>query len=358
VSCYWDDIPGCFYGFGIPRRIGGIQTHIQGLRNTRLDDIHLSLMNMWMVKKGTEIAAQPIKAYPGAVFKVDDVKTSMIPVPKQPILNDAYREEDVLVGDAEKTTGANAMLVQGAKGGGGATGMRTATGAGAVAGASSSRIQGFVDVVAEQVFIPTLSAFIEMSRHQLDPKVMRKVIGKTLWDALNESYDGKDLLVDMVNNEDLEVSILAGANIASKKAMAATLPLLMQMASTPQFAQGLSATGLKFNWLEFGRRLEWSTGWQASDEMFIPLTQQDQQNAMQSNPKVLDAKATQARLAQMHGDKKELSAQEHAQDVDLVQQKADAEGLAKAGQEVLVKSLERAQVHEEQPELANADQGF
>jgi hypothetical protein len=151
---------------------------------------------------------------------------------------------------------------------------------------------------------------------------------------------------------------LAGANIASKKAMAATLPLLMQMASTPQFAQGLSATGLKFNWLEFGRRLEWSTGWQASDEMFIPLTQQDQQNAMQSNPKVLDAKATQARLAQMHGDKKELSAQEHAQDVDLVQQKADAEGLAKAGQEVLVKSLERAQVHEEQPELANADQGF
>ena len=348
VSAFWDDIPGSFYAFGIPRRIGGVQVHIQGLRNLRLDDIHLNLQQVWLCKIGTDIAAQPIKAYPGAVFKVDDIEKSLKPLIKEPIMGEAYHEEDVLINDAERTSGANPLTVQGGTGSAGkATGMRTATGAGAVAGASSARIQGFADTVIEQCFLPTLNAFIEMSRQRMDPELMRKVIGPTLWQALEMDHQG-DYLADMCNVEDLQVTTLASSNLAARAKMAASLPELMEMCMQPAFVSGLADAGFKVNWRELARRMEQTSGWESPEEVFIPLTDQDKQAKMAQNPEVLKAQSTQARLAQMHGNAKDLSAQEHMQKM----QQQQGQGLVDAGTQVLVKSLERAQVKAEQPEFS------
>lgn len=348
VSAFWDDIPGSFYAFGVPRRIGGVQVHLQGLRNLRLDDINLNLQQIWLVKIGTEIAAQPMKAYPGAVFKVDDIEKSLKPLIKEPIMSEAYREEDVLLNDAERTTGANPMTVQGGQSSGNkSTGMRSSAGAQAVAGASSARIQGFADVVIEQVFAPTLNAFIEMSRQRIDAKMMRQVIGADLWQALEMSHQG-DYLADMCNVMDLQVSILASSNLAARAKMAASLPEELEMFMQPAFQSGLQDAGFKVNWLEVARRMEQTTGWESSEDLFIPLTQQDKAAKAAQNPEVLKAQATQQRLQQMAGDKKDLSAQEHGQKMEQIQGKS----LADAGADVLVKSLERAQVHSQQGQLS------
>lgn len=347
VSCYWDDIPGTFYGFGIPRRIGGIQTHVQGLRNLRLDDIHMNLQNMWKCKKGSNISAQPIKSYPGAVFKIDDMD-NLVPVEKQPILAEAYKEEEVLIADAEKTSGANELLVQGASPGQGAsTGMRTGTGASAVAGASSSRIQGFVNVVADQVLLPVLYAFLKMDRLWLDPAMMRKIVGKTIWQAMQQQHDG-DLLIDMCNEADVEFKMLAGSNLAAKTKMAQQLPLLAELVGMPAFQQGLASQDMKVNTKEMGYRFEQASGWDSPEDLFIPLTDQEKQQKAASNPKMLDVQATKARLAQMHQNASSLSAQEHTQTM----QKIDAQGMANAGETILTKSLERAAEKDQVPQLA------
>lgn len=346
VSCFWDDVPGTFYSFGIPRRIGGIQTHIQGLRNARLDDIHLNLQNMWKAKRGSNIAAQPIRAYPGAVFKVDDME-SLQPLDKQPVLQEAYKEEEVLMADAEKTTGANELLTQGAQSSGNRTsGMRTATGAGAVSAASSSRVQSFVDVVCEQVLVPTLYSFLKMSRLWLDPAKMRAVVGKTLWTTLEGTYGGA-LLVDMYNNSDIQFSLLAGSNIAAKQRMMQAAPLEMQMYMAPAVQQGLAAAGLKVNWVEISRRVEQASGWNSQDDVIIEQTADDKQRAQASNPKVMDAQSTRARLQQMHQNKSDEMAQDHTQKL----QQIDAQGMANAGEDALEKSTERAMEREETPEL-------
>lgn len=347
VSCFWDDIPGTFYSYGIPRRIGGIQTHIQGLRNKRLDDINLNLQNVWKVIKGDMIAQQPIKMYPGAMLKVTSMD-AIEPLQKQAVLTEAYKEEDVLVADAEKTTGANELLVQGAQGSGGkSTGMRTAAGANAVSGASSARVQSFVDVCAEQILIPTLYSFLKMDRMWLSPAIMRRIIGKSLYAALEADYDG-DLLVDMTNNTDIEFKMLASSNLAARAKMAQTLPLLGQILMQPAVQSGLSSMGKKTDWLEYSYRMEKSTGWDAQDDLIVDQTDQDKQQAMQSNPKMLDMKATQARLAQMHDSASKLSAQEHGQDME----KNSSSALDDASQTILVKSLERQQEKNEAPELA------
>lgn len=353
VSCYWDDVPGTFYSFGIPRRIGGIQTHIQGLRNARLDDIHLNLQNMWMARKGSNIAAQPIRTYPGAVFKVDDME-SLKALEKQPVLSEAYKEEEVLMADAEKTTGANEILTQGAQSSGGrATGMRTATGAGAVAGASSNRTQSFVDIVCEQVLIPTLYSFLKMDRLWLDPAIMRKIVGKSLWQAMESDY-GRALLIDMYNNEDIEFALLAGSNIAAKQRMMQAAPLEMQMYMAPAVQSGLAAAQLKVNWVEMSRRVEESTGWKSQDDVIIPMTNDDKQRAMAANPKVIDAQSTRARLAQMHGNK--MQEMQLGQDHKL--QQIDAQGLANSGETILTKSTERAMEREETPEIMQGVQAL
>lgn len=346
VSCYWDDIPGTFYSFGIPRRIGGIQTHIQGLRNLRLDDVHMNLQNMWKARKGSNIAAQPIKQYPGAVFKVESME-DLEAIEKQPILAEAYKEEEVLIGDAEKTSGANELLVQGSQGSGGrATGLRTGTGSAAVAGASSNRVQSFVDVVCEQCLIPVMYSFLKMDRMWLDPAEMRRIVGKSLWAAL-EADHGQSLAQSMCNNDDIEFTLLAGSNIAAKQKMGQSLPLLGQTFEAPAMQQGLAAAGLKFNYVEYARRWEYASGWKSEDDIVIPQTDEDKQRAMQSNPKVLDVKATQARLAQMHSNAKDLSAQEHGQKLTEI----DAKGQADAGQVIATKSVERGMEREETPEI-------
>lgn len=346
VSTFWDDIPGTFYSYGIARRVGGIQTHIQGLRNKRMDDINLNMQNMWKVLKGDNIAAQPIKAYPGAIFKVSSMD-NFEPLAKQPVLTEAYKEEEVLVSDAEKTTGANPMLVQGGQASSGkATGMRTAAGASAVAGAAGARIQSFVDVTADQVLIPILYSFLKMDRMWLKPSVMRKIVGKTLWQSMQRAHDG-DLLVDMTNNSDIELKMVAASNMAAKEKMAQALPLEGQIYMSPAVQSGLAAAGLKVNWVEYSRRMEWATGWDSPDDIIIPQTPEDKQNAMQSNPKVIDMKATQARLAQMHDNASKLSAQEHRQKLE----QNSSSALDNTSQTILTKTIERKQEHDEASEI-------
>jgi hypothetical protein len=355
VSAFWDDIPGSFYAFGIPRRIGGIQVHIQGLRNLRLDDINLNLQQIWLCKIGTEIAAQPMKAYPGAVFKVDDTEKDLRPLIKQPVLAEAYHEEEVLINDAERTSGANALVTQGGSlPGNKSTGMRSSAGAQAVAGASDAHIQGFANTIIEQAFVPTLNAFIEMSRQRMDLELTRRIIGNELWTALESSYinngseESQYLSDAMCNVTDLQVSVLASSNLNARTKMAQSLPVLGEMFMQPAFQKGLADAGKKVNWLEYGRRMERTSGWDDTTEIFIPLTPEDKQAAAAANPEVLKAQSTKQRLDQMAEHKSDLSAQEHQQKMEQEQNK----GLVNAGQEVLVKSIERAQVKEEEPQIS------
>lgn len=353
VSCFWDDIPGTFYAFGIPRRIGSIQTHVSGLRNLRLDDINLNLQNVWLEKQGTNLTGQPLKFYPGARLKVSDPK-GLQPMIKQPVLVEAYKEEAVLTADAEKTSGANEQMVQGAMPASGRSSTgRSATGAGLLGAASSSRIQGFVNVVIEQVLMPVLYAILHMDRELLDPKFMREIIGKDLWEAMEQEHKG-DLLTDCCNScYDMHFTVLAGANIAARQKMAAALPLEMQNVAQPAFQQGLADAGYKTNWLEYGRRMEQATGWKSIEDTIIPLSDEDKQQRAAANPEVQKSKAALDRIAALHKGNLEMEDKKSSNRIA----ETDAKGIAGAGEQILVRTLERAAEREEMPEIAGNLEG-
>lgn len=349
LSTFWDDIPGTFYGFGIPRRIGSIQIHIQGLRNLRLDDVNLNLQNVWLEKRGANITGQPLKLYPGSRLKLDDTKEGLVPLIKQPVLNEAYKEEAVLKADAESTTGSNELLIQGALPQSGRTSLgRTATGASALGGAASSHVQASADVSIDQVILPAIQAILHMDREMLDPADLRKMVGKTLWKSLEADHSG-DLLLDMFNDSnDLELKTWAGANLTAKKNLAASLPLEMQMYQAPAVQQGLADAGYKVNWVELSRRMEQVTGWKSPDDIIVPMTPQDLQRKMATSPIAVKGQLDQQRIAQLQRGKAELSAQEHQQ--RLAEQ--DSKGMAGAGQEIITRAIERAAQREEIPQIS------
>jgi len=68
------------------------------------------------------------------------------------------------------------------------------------------------------------------------------------------------------------------------------------------------------------------------------------------NPEVMKAQTTQARIAQLHQGKKDLSAQEHQQKLAEI----DAKGLAGAGSTIVTKSLERAAEREEMSQISGS----
>jgi hypothetical protein len=222
---------------------------------------------------------------------------------------------------------------------------RTATGAGIIGGASSARIQSYVDVIIDQIFLPLLYSFLHMDRRLLDPKDIRTLVGKTLWEAMEADHDG-DLIIDMCNSSDLKFTMSAGTSIAARQKMAASLPLQMQMFSQPAFQQGITDAGMKVNWLEIGRRDEQATGWKSQEDIFIPITQEDIQRKAQSNPEIVKAKTTSARIAQLHQQNKDLSSQEHGQKLAEI----DAKGLAGLGDKIIDREIER------QGEKAEGDQ--
>lgn len=181
----------------------------------------------------------------------------------------------------------------------------------------------------------------------MDAKLMRQVVGADLWQALEMAHQG-DYLTDMCNVVDLQVSVLASSNLNARAKMAASLPVLGEMFMQPAFIKGLADGGKKVNWMEYGDRMEQTTGWDGQAEIFIPLTAEDKQAAAAQNPEVLKAQSTQQRLEQMHGHKME---QQEAASQQKMQQDQN-KGLVTAGQDVLVKAVERAQVREEQPQVS------
>jgi hypothetical protein len=330
LNSFWDDIPGSFYGYGIARQLGSAQRHLQGLRNSRMDDIALNLQNMWLKKRGSSIAAQPIKSYPGACYTVDNME-DLKPLVKQPILPEAYKEEEVLLADAEKTTGANELIIQGSMPQQGRSSMgRTAAGANLIASGSGARIQEFVEVIAEQQLIPLCNAFLEIAKEKLPIKEIRKILGP----AYAESFQ----ILDLFNAEG-QFQCLAASKLQARRAMAQALPIEFQTFAQPAVQQGLSLQGKKIDWVKMCKRLEQTAGWNDSDEegVVVDMNDEDKQRATLQNPNVMGMKATAARLAQIHDNK--LG-------------EIDAQGIAGLGQKTLDRVLERTAVNSEMPEVA------
>ncbi len=319
VGCAFIDVMGSAYGFGIAKILSGEQRFETGVLNSWIDQLALQLNPVFQTVKGMNSGVQNVKFSPG---KVITEASELKPLIQQSVTQEALGAIQSSENRANRRVGSNGgsdMPTQA---------LRTAQGVNAFQEDVTSRLQYFIEIFSNMVFIPVLEAFIKMLNDHLKPSQIQQI--------LNDE-DGKDYEGDLMEiyNANTSVDVLATTKLAARKAMAQLVPALIQMASAAPVQDSLTQQGKKMNYVEL---LEDALTWAGmdADEFIQNMTPADMQRSQQMNPAL--------QKAQGDAQKQNLDNQGKLQQIE-------AQGTAKAGVEVVKHILNESKDENQLPTL-------
>lgn len=276
---YWN-IDNALWGLGIGRVAGADQRLEQALVNSAADILAFSVQPEYVVARGSNVPTQDLRRRLGGIRLVDGDARGAISLVEQPqVPGDVWRLMQVAVGAAEDATGANQATVQGTIPPRGSSIVRTATGAGAVAGSSNTRLQAPIERFVDGVFLPFLNFVYRMVKERMPISEIREVLGERMPDL---EVDFGDFL-----EQSIKFDVLAGSRLSAKNTMAQTLPFLLELFSNQAVVGQLTQTGWKVDVNEVIRMVMDTSGWKNYRDLIVPLTpQEQQQQAMQQQQAV------------------------------------------------------------------------
>ena len=267
VGCAWIDVMGSAYGFGVAKLLSGEQRFQVGVFNSWIDALALQLNPVYQTAKGLSSGAQNIKFSPG---KVITESAELKPLIQQSVSSEALGA----ISNSEQR--ANRRV--GSEGGSNmpTQALRTAQGVNAFQSDVTARLQYFIEIFSNLVFVPVLEAFVEMLNDHLKPSQIQQI----LTEADGKTYSG-DLME--VYNAKTSLRPLASTKMAARKAAAQLIPTLVQLVSSAPVQDSLTQQNKKFNYEELLEEALDLNGWD-SDALIVDMTPQDQQRAQQANP--------------------------------------------------------------------------
>lgn len=320
LSCTMSDVLDGFFGIGIAALIGNEQRMQQGVANAFLDDLSLNLNGMFLRKRGSNVPTQQLRMRPGGIIDADDDKGVTLMQRNPVLVGETQAVLQASDSRAARRTAANEQAVQGVMPSQNSSITRTATGVSTMSSGTGTRLQNIIEQFSYQVFVPLLDAVHKMNGQFLRPDQINKILTKELGIA----YQGD--VLDLINGQ-YDFDIVAGARMQSKAAMRQSLPLLYQFLLTDPVMQSLQAEGKKINVAEMVKMTFDVSGWPNQNDVIVPMTPQDQQNAQANSPQA-------QQVAQL----------QHAQNMEQVKtnnksQLLEQETEARAGQLVIRKLL-------------------
>lgn len=323
-SINWWDIPSAFYGLGMGRIIGSEQRLQQGIVNTWLDNTALNLAGVYVRKRGRSIPTQSIRIHPGRVFEVDE-PTDLQPLERTPSVPEAAQHLAMSQSRVEQNSGAGDITGQGIAGTSGHSNLaRTATGAGALTAGQGVAIAEFVEKFAYQVFIPFLYKVDEMNRRLLPATTVKTILNEELQSA----YFDQGGTIEELRNAQAVYEVQAGAKLNERRAMAQSLPILIQFLTNQFLIQGLALEGKKVNVVNVIKMMFESSGWKTFYDVVVDMTPEERQQAMANQPGAIAAANRQTQQQMM------LAKLRNTQEL------AEQNNLARAANEVLRRDFE------------------
>jgi len=271
LSCNWWNIQNAGWGLGIGCLVGTEQRLETGTVNAAVNVLSMAVNQTYLRNRGANVPTQQIRQRLGGIIDVDGdvdkafriLETPQVPAETWAVLQNAR--------DAgESVSGADQAFVQGQLGGRGSSAARTATGAGNIAAASATRIQGPLGKFVKYVLKPFIYALDEMVNEFMPPSEIREILADEL---------GHDFELDMDNflNARLKYEVLAGARLQAKKAMAQQLPMMIQLLDNPHLVQQLAQTGWVVDVKEFYEMLLEVSEWKNARQLVRPMTDEERQ---------------------------------------------------------------------------------
>lgn len=309
-GCAFIDVLNSLFGWGIGRLLGGEQRFQQGVLNTWVDGLALSLNPAFQQVKGMAAGNQNISIAPG---KVVTIETELKPLVVQDVSQSAQNaidQSDLRIAKRIGMEGGTAMPTQA---------MRTGSGVQAFQGDNSEAIQYFTGIYCKLVLVPILKYFLEHICENLSPEQINQILS---------DEDGKEYAGDILDiyNADVKIEIASGSKLQVRQAAAQAAPLVIQLISNQAVQQQFSIAGIKFNFAEFLKEYLELTGWDVGSLIQL-MTPEDIQRMTQLNQA---AQRNQGRL-------QEIAAQ-HQADLDTV----DAKAAGQAVQQIVKGHIQNA----------------
>lgn len=328
LSVGWWDVPEAFFSMGLAKTLGGEQRIQQGITNTWLDGLALNL-NLPLIRvKGKSVQTQSVRIAPGKIWEVDN-KDDIKPMDRFPGVPEAGEHLSLSQSRVDQNSGAGALNTSGMAAGHSNL-ARTAAGANLIGG-SATTAPDFVEKLANQVIVPFLYHVQEMNNAMLPHSQIKKILDEELQDAYFK--DGGDV-VDLLNAK-VKFSILAGAKMQAKRAMAQAFPIMIQFLTNQQTVEQLAVAGYRVDVTEIMRTLYQVSDFKNFNDVVVKMTPEEEQRYQQQNSPQAKVQAQAQAQAQLQDKKKN-------DQLELI----DSENQARAGREVLRAALEKNEIPE------------
>ncbi len=310
-GCAFVDVLNSMYGYGVTKLLNGEQRFQQGVVNSWIDGLALKLNPAFQTQKGLTNSRQNISIAPGLVV---NEQAELKPLSTETVSAEALNAIANSEARATRRVAANGgtELPSAA--------LRTAEGVQAFSASLTTKLQYFIEIFADLVFIPVLEAFVEMCKAKLKPSDIRRILAET--DA--KAFEGN--ILDIYNGT-FSFEVLSSTKLAARKASASVLPLLIQLFSAQPVQDSLVTQKKKVDYeyvLEEALEL---SGWPV-DRVVVDMTDADMQRATQQQPAAVKGQADASLLAQ-----------KHQFDLENIQE----QGMAKAGVKVVQAILKQAE---------------
>lgn len=325
LSSSFIDVPGAMYGFGVGKLLSGEQLLQTSVVNKWLDSLALALNPAFTEQKGLGAGAQQIKVSPGKVLTTVGTLTQIKIDPMTDQAQTAISNSELRATRRVGANGGDNMPTQA---------LRTAEGVNAFNQGIVDKLQYFIEIFSDLVFVPALEAFLEMCKRKLQPKDIQAILseedGKAYQGSILDVYNGK-----------CNIQVLSSTKLAARRAAANLVPMLLQFVGMPAVQDSLAAQGKKFNYTEFLEEAVDLAGWDINS-LVVTATPEDLQRTMMMQPGAQKAQADTAKVQQ-----------ETAGQIQVVQAKAEADGLAKAGVLAIKHAFEESATDKTQAGLPN-----
>jgi hypothetical protein len=296
-SANWWNIQDSGYGLGMGRLIGSDQRIEQGTMNALIDMLSLWTNQMAVRLESANVPTQQIRSRLGGILTLsgtDDVRKGFAWLDGPKIPPELFTTIASVRQASESVSGADENFVQGqVSGKQGAA--RSATGAGAIAAASATRVQGPVGRFVDNVFIPFLQKLDEMICEHMPMSQIRRIIGEELGDDF-------ELDEDEFLNSSMKFDCLAGAHLAAKKAMAQSLPFMIPLLENPHLIQQLNQTGYTVDVKELFNMILEMSEWKNNRELIRKMTKEEFQMFQSFDPTLQKIKGDLIKQKQKHND--------------------------------------------------------
>jgi hypothetical protein len=283
LSSVWRPIRDSLYGQGLGQILGGRQMVAQGTENLSLEVLAYPMHPTFTRLTGWNALPQQIQLGSGDVLAVegDDVRKGigLLEMPKVP--DEAWKTLQYNKAEALESAGVNTQVTMGGSTGPGVgTGMRTGTGSALVGKAAESRLDGPVERMIRQVFVPWLQIMDQLNNELLPAADMRQILTDKGFQAARFDHV-------VYRNARMSYEVLAGAHLGPKREMVTFLTAIEQIAINPALLQAAAEADMKFNFADWFKTYAELSGFRFSQQFFIQMTAQEKKRRDANSPAAL-----------------------------------------------------------------------